>query len=240
MKNCIYSNNLIEEVPARIRPALEVLLEAMCYAEQTSGDCWEFAVEQDHLTSMGLTRNDFRWLVRKGLVEHQREVTLEGNDGREFRPTGDLTFSQSSCFVLTETGVLVASESNQPIKASVLLSSNLPDSEDFSSTEPSIPIWDSQQRELRFNSVTVKKFKWAAANQEVILAAFEEEGWPSRIDDPLSPQPGQNPKRRLSDTIKCLNRNQITPLIHFHGDGTGEGVVWKLAQQSFLNKKVCY
>ena len=59
-----------------------------------------------------------------------------------------------------------------------------------------------------------------------ILAAFEEEGWPSRIDDPLPPQPEQDSKRRLSDTIKCLNRKQASPLIHFRGDGTGEGVVW--------------
>ena len=63
-----------EEVPARIRPALIVLLEAMRYAEQTGGDRWEFAVELDQLTLLGLNRNDFRWLVRKGLVEHQREV----------------------------------------------------------------------------------------------------------------------------------------------------------------------
>ena len=60
-----------EEVPTRIRPALGVLLEAVHYAEQTSGDCWEFAVEIAQLTALGLTPNDLRWLVRKGLVEHQ-------------------------------------------------------------------------------------------------------------------------------------------------------------------------
>jgi hypothetical protein len=61
----------------------------------------------------------------------------------------------------------------------------------------------------------------------IVLCAFEEEGWPARIDDPLPPQQDQDSKRRLSDTIKCLNRKQSHHLIHFRGDGTGEGVVWE-------------
>ena len=80
--------SVTEELPAQIRPALSVLLEALVYAEQTGATAWEFAVEMDELTALGLTRNDFRWLVRGGLVEHQREVTIEGDDGRAFRPTG--------------------------------------------------------------------------------------------------------------------------------------------------------
>ena len=77
----------------------------------------------------------------------------------------------------------------------------------------------------------MKRFKWTAANQETILVAFEEEGWPARIDDPLPQQPEQDPKRRLSDTIKCLNRKQTNELIRFRGDGTGEGVTWELIGQ---------
>ena len=49
----------------------------------------------------------------------------------------------------------------------------------------------------------------------------------SRIDDPLPPQAEQDSKRRLSDTIKCLNNKQINELIRFHGDGTGEGITWE-------------
>ena len=89
---------------------------------------------------------------------------------------------------------------------------------------------------LGINGTTVKRFRWTAANQETILAAFEEEGWPHRIDDPLPPQPDQDSKRRLSDTIKCLNRKQINQLIHFHGDGTGEGVIWELVEGDGSNE----
>ena len=38
----------------------------------------------------------------------------------------------------------------------------------------------------------------------------------------------QQPKLRLRDTIKRLNRNQATRLIRFHGDGTGQRVFWVL------------
>lgn len=48
-------------------------------------------------------------------------------------------------------------------------------------------------------------------NQEMLLAAFQEEDRPCRIDDPLPPQPDQDARRRLSDTIKCLNRKQKIP-----------------------------
>ena len=64
------------------------------------------------------------------------------------------------------------------------------------------------------------------------MSAFEEEGWPPRIDDPLSPHPDQDTKRRLSDTIKCLNRKQSNRIIHFRGDGTGEGVIWEFVEES--------
>jgi len=100
-----------------------------------------------------------------------------------------------------------------------------------------MPTWDSQTRELRIDVVTVKRFKWTAVNQETVLAAFEEECWPHRIDDPLPPHPEQDSKRRLSDTIKCLNRKQINPLIHFRGDGTGEGVTWELVEEDGCRRK---
>ncbi len=93
-----------------------------------------------------------------------------------------------------------------------------------------VPTWDSERRELRINGIIVKRFKWTAVNQEAVLAAFDEEGWPSRIDDPLRPHPEHDSKRRLSDTIKCLNRKQTNRLIHFRGDGTGEGVVWEIVE----------
>ena len=58
--------------------------------------------------------------------------------------------------------------------------------------------------------------------------AFEEEDWPVRIDDPLPPRSGLDPKRRLHDSIKSLNRHQKSRVLRFCGDGSGEGVRWEL------------
>ena len=232
------------KLPQRIRAALRVLLEALHYAEQTSGDRWEFAVEFDQLVVLGLTLNDFRWLVRMELVEHRREVTIEDDDGRAFQTTGDLTFPQATCFVLTDKGVSFACGSRPDASSSKPSSSLLNHTEmqvaingiassinDLSASELGVPCWNKERRELCLDGITIKRFKWAAANQEAILAAFEEEGWPHRIDDPISPQPEQDSKRRLSDTIKYLNRKQQNELIRFHGDGSGEGVVWEMVEQ---------
>jgi hypothetical protein len=225
-------------VPARIRPALAVLRESLEYAEQTGSDRWEFAVEIDQLSALGLSRNDFRWLVRQQLVEHRREVTLERENGRHFAATGDLTFTDRTCFVLSDRGRQLDGVEPAARLPSVELESTAPGdgrshclpskvNDVLPSESHMTPRWDSAKRMLCVNGTVVKRFKWSAANQEAILAAFEEEGWPPRIDDPLSPQPEQDAKRRLSDTIKCLNRKQANPLLHFRGDGAGEGVVWE-------------
>jgi hypothetical protein len=87
------------------------------------------------------------------------------------------------------------------------------------------PVWDRDARELRVGNVVVKHFKWPAENQEQILNAFEDNGWPPRIKNPLAHHPTICPKRRLHDTIKCLNRKQLKGLIKFRGDGTGRGVL---------------
>ena len=77
----------------------------------------------------------------------------------------------------------------------------------------------------------VKEFKLPSPNQETLLTAFEEEGWPPHIDDPLSPTPPLDPRRRLHDTIKALNRKQKHGLIRFRGDGSGEGIRWEFTTQ---------
>ncbi len=241
----------VDNVPHRVRSAFRPLLTAIDYACQSNCDRWEFAVEMEQLTALGLAPNDFRWLVRHGLVHHQREVTLESDDGRAFLPTGDLIFPDRTCFVLTDRGIQLAQAllaNHQTVVPDVLRAAEVPRgieaAEAFESLETASgangrhhqdarrPRWDSERRVLGVNGMIVKCFKWVAVNQQAILCAFEEEGWPPRIDDPLPPQPDQDAKRRLSDTIKCLNRKQTNPLVHFRGDGTGEGVVWEFVSSS--------
>ena len=158
-------------------------------------------------------------------MNHAEENSILGQATRTFQAPGGFRLSEKSCLILTEFGVKAAqytidSIQSKPVSTSSRLHTDL----------QLQPRWDTVRHELRLGNVLVKKFKWRAANQEAILNAFEEEGWPAHIDDPLTQNPDMNPKRRLSDAIKCLNRKQKNALIRFCGDGTGEGVLWELAE----------
>jgi hypothetical protein len=78
----------------------------------------------------------------------------------------------------------------------------------------------------------IKEFRRPAINQELVLAVLEEEGWPPQIDDPLPPVDNIDPKVRLHDTIKGLNRHHMYQIIHFRGDGTGRGIRWFFVTRS--------
>lgn len=237
-----------EETPTRIGPvstvcggtvvaehgkaALALLLESRAYAEELERSPWDFAVEIGSLRAAGLTTSDLRWLVCKSHVEHARESTMPGDQTRCFRAGGGLTFSRRTCFVLTETGVAYARRAIAT--ASYAAGSNGHGERVVHATASGgqRPKWDRERQELRVGEIVVKQYKVPAANQETILAAFEEEGWPVRLDDPLPPHPEQDSKRRLHDTIVSLNRNQKNSVIRFSGDGSGQGVRWQLAPLS--------
>jgi hypothetical protein len=213
----------IQIVP-RFQAALAILLEAYDYARQLLRPAWDFAVEIRCLRAAGLTHSDLRWLACQELVEHAEELTRAGSGSRVFSSIGPLTFTKRTCFVLTETGAALARpgsaagpSAQQPSPSIEVASPSL------------VPQWDKERQELRLGRLIVKQFKVPAPNQEMVLAAFEEEHWPPRIDDPLPPHADQDPKRRVHDTINTLNRHQKNPLIHFLGDGTGEGIRWQLS-----------
>ncbi|MHB0958236.1 MAG: hypothetical protein ACYC0X_12220 [Pirellulaceae bacterium] len=98
------------------------------------------------------------------------------------------------------------------------------------------PRWNPVRRELWVGDSLIKRYRQPAPNQEPVLAAFEEEGWPQRIDDPLSPNWDIDPKRRLRDTVAGLNSSHKTKdLIVFEPDGTGEGVLWELQSSHYMS-----
>jgi hypothetical protein len=210
-----------------------VLLDAADYADDLKRDSWEFAVTIRDLRALGLSDNDLRWLVCKRIVDVAVEVTEPGETVRTYRPSGSAMFSDRACFSLAEgargLALLLTSErtgvdtpaNGHSTAIPVVTAPALPGGAN------QIPVWDCDRQELRFRGQLIKQFKVPSPNQETILAAFEEEHWPPRIDDPLPPQADQEPKRRLHDTINTLNRNQKNPLIRFLGDGSGQGVRWE-------------
>jgi hypothetical protein len=213
------------EILARGKQGLDLLQQAHLYAQCLGRGVWDFALDLNALNRVGLSTNDLRWLLLQGLLAHAHETTVPATDRRTFRPAGAIGFERKSCFVLTAAGV-------EFVRQGAVCRLQTPSSE-YSAPKsqqmfhPNLPVWDEQRRELRVGDKVVKRFATPAPNQELILATFQEDGWPVRIDDPLPPLADQEPKRRLHDTINSLNRHQQKHLIRFIGDGSGEGIRWE-------------
>lgn len=215
----------LAEFPDAFVPSLEHLLRAHRYALETQRDVWDFAVEVETLKEAGVTVSDLRWLVCRGIIDHAREIASEDVNARKFERISKLSFSQESCCLLTDVGVeAVQKFVDARLECAETQTEN---SVAVDAAKQQHPKWDSNRHQLSIGNAIIKEFKLPAVNQETVLSAFEEEGWPPSIDDPLAPARNIDPKRRLHDTIKNLNRNQRQSMIRFMGDGTGEGVRWE-------------
>ncbi len=221
--------------------ALDLLCRASDYATDLKVDQWQFAIGVDEFRQFGVASCELRWLIRHGLVEAGVATPAPPDCSPSFEQVNDLgSPSDTHCFVLSERGrTLLRSgddavsfhgrqDAQDGLRSSVDRRLELPgDAVAGSDPDKACPCWDAERRELRVGGRLVKSFRGSASNQTALLAVFEEEGWPTRIDDPLPITPTVEPKRRLHDAIKCLNRNHENHLVHFRGDGTGEGVLWE-------------
>jgi hypothetical protein len=209
--------------------AFSLLRQGRSYALQLGRSQWDFAVDLRSLRAVGLHLNDLRWLIYQGYVEHARELTQLDDTQRTFGPIGTSLFTKRACFVLTEAGAKYVDQIGIPTGthaqgAGAVAGCSAGQNQSQQALKPR---WDCDLREIRFAGQLVKQFKLPSPNQEAILMTFEEEGWKCRIDDPLPPHPQCDPKQRLHDTIRSLNRNQKAKLLRFKGDGTGEGILWE-------------
>lgn len=211
--------SLAKELTSAQKSALVALLRAFDYSKIASTAAWQYAEEIGTMYRFTLTNADLRWLMQERLIAHAEEVPSAAGS-RQFRSTEVVSFSGRSCFVLTELGERLARQITLDPEATRFAVE--------SGSAHIMPSWNADLRELRLGAKLVKRFRRPAPNQELILSAFEEEHWPVRIDDPLPQQPGRDAPQCLHDTINHLNRAQANPLIHFAGDGTGRGVLWKL------------
>jgi hypothetical protein len=223
------------------RVALDLLRQACTCAEDAGADLWDFALEIGKLFDAGLTISALRWLVAKRFAWHGQESSLYGGSHRSFRRGEGFFFDQTTCVVLTPSGAaFVDAFLNEPVVALQPLAGgearahhngSLADQHRNGTTPVAAkPKWNEARRELTLNGTVVKRFRVPAQNQEMILAAFEEECWPDHIDDPLPISGGIDPPTRLHDAINRLNGCQTHRLIRFSGNGTGTGVSWHLRQ----------
>lgn len=219
----LHGDNSTEWLPgmaARWGVAFAHLLQAEKYAIDTEQPRLQFAVEIDDLLAAGLTANDLRWLSAKGYVEIAAEISKSRfHQPRRFGLPNSLSARQ--CAILTDAGLLLAEQiCGAPSDEAHAGPSRRPSSSN-------VPRWDAAGRILWFGSHLIKRFTVPAANQEIVLGAFDEQGWPVCIDDPLPPKDEIDTKRRLHNTIKRLNQSHECRLIRFAGSGTGLGVRWE-------------
>ena len=152
----------------------------------------------------GLPEDWIRWLVAEQVVQHFLETTQPGQPGRTFEAVPNLCLHERSCFLLTPHGLDQARRyavTPGPAQGPAPLNPSAPGL--------ALPVWRKDIRELSWAGYLVKHFRHKAPHQELILDAFQEEDWPSRIDDPLTG--GDDPDRwqRLHDATKNLNGHQV-------------------------------
>jgi hypothetical protein len=195
--------------------ALAMLKRARDAALELGLSPWDLAVGITHLIAVGASCEDVRRLVAGGLVERRDERRRDEAGVRSFEPVDGVPISARTCFVLTSAGAdCLARWDGKPTAVA------------DSPPKPIVPRWDGDRRQLWYRDTLVKWYRQPAPSQETILSAFEEDGWPPRIDDPLPMVDGLDPHERLHDAVKRLNRDQLVRLLVFRRDGSGEGVEW--------------
>ena len=109
-----------------------------------------------------------------------------------------------------------------------------PDNADSAAEGRFPPEFDPGLRELRWGDIVLKQFRQPADNQELILASFQELGWPPMIDDPLLRLDGSDEiaaRDRLRFTVKNLNRYMKHVVVKFHVHRNGRAVTWSFCEE---------
>ena len=226
--------------------ALALLLQAFAYAHGR-GERW-VCLEIDRLYEAGLTISDLRWLVAKEFAEHGQECSVQGSPHRSYRRRA------ASASIIRPVW---SSRPGVPHSSPRSSKHRLYPCNPFRHRDR-VPCrgrerggrrraprarWTQAYNPWHIKTVlelnaaradsawrVVKHYRVPANNQERILSAFEEVGWPDSIDDPLPVRHDVDPRTRLHDAINRLNGCQINRLLRFHGNGAGTGVSWELRE----------
>jgi hypothetical protein len=178
------------------------------------------------LREVGLERDGLIGLLYQAHVEHRLSRSRSAGGRRVAWGVESTRIRDSSRLALTDAGEQFADE----FLARVLVPADAANLAGVRGLLPSgrlVPSYDAEGRVFRWGEHILKHFRQPSPNQEILLRAAQELGWPAWFDDPL-PRGHGNAKKRLHDTIKDLNRRQLPYLVHFMGDGTGMRVGWEL------------
>jgi hypothetical protein len=207
----------------------------ICYAELL-GARWEaaagfrpadaVAVPLSAFLEGGVRDTVLLWLLYRAHVAHLRASPESSSGLPILRLVNSVRISEASWFSLTDRGV----KFGENFLADVLVPAGEDDFErawDALLLGLLLPHYNHEDRVFTWGAHVLKCFRQPSVNQEIILRAAQELGWAAWFDDPLPRHKSANPKVRLHDTIKDLNRRQVPYLVHFKGDGSGRRVGWE-------------
>jgi hypothetical protein len=163
---------------------------------------WASAFPGEALVTAGLEHDDLKWLFANNLLATQREQMAKRRGRDRNRSSSD------DALVLTEAGAAFLQRFCLPAYK---------------------PHWDAAHRELSVDRDVIKSFHRPSENQQLVLAAFQEDGWADQIDDPLprkSLMGDTQAKTRLRKTVEHLHRGQHPPSLLFRATGNGQCIAW--------------
>jgi hypothetical protein len=178
----------------------------------------------ERLDRLGVGKEVAQWILFQGHALHLKRGAWPSVAGRD---CDSAVICEASAFALTEVG----QEFAEDFVGRVLVPA---DEDEFGAVRDQLwtgvltPSYDPKTRVFTWGRHLLKQFRQPSSNQELILQSAEELGWAAWFDDPLPRGQPANPKMRLHDTIKDLNRRQSPALVRFKGDGTGTQVGWEL------------
>lgn len=221
-------HQLRETTAQRLSAGLALLLDAHEFSQDVQSPNGEFHTGYDELLAVGLCRIDLHWLVAKGHLAaangkpHKPAKARRESSGKAAK-TG--RFTPRSTFVLTNQGKKFAED--VIAQRCAVCGAERNGKADVEHTTSTRPVWDVKRRTLHWGSKLVKHYRVHANNQVAILTAFEEQGWPPCIRNPLTATREATAQRRLHDAITRLNGRQIHRCLVFGGNGTAEGITWR-------------
>src|SRR5262249_37400012 len=89
-----------------------------------------------------------------------------------------------------------------------------------------VPRWDAAAGELWWRGALLRRVRPDAANQRLVLGAFQRRRWPPRIDNPLPNGQGMKRKEQLRNTVKALNGRRGPAHLRFRV--RAGGVTWEV------------
>jgi hypothetical protein len=174
--------------------------------------------------SRGIGPPTLLWMLYQGHVDHLQPAGEAGGGLHVLAPVDSVLLGETSAFALSGEGERFAGNFLGHVFSEL---EDLLAGWDLLVLGHLVPKYEREGRVFSWGNWLLKCFRQPSINQEIILCAAEELGWPAWFDDPLPRVAGLSPKVRLHDALKALNRHQLRCCVRFRGDGTGTRVGWE-------------